>query len=34
VAADGVASTTSTFLPLNMIQPAMKEEKRYEESPA
>jgi Fe-S cluster biogenesis protein NfuA len=34
VVADGVVSSTSTFLPLNSIQPAAKEEKRYEESPA
>jgi Fe-S cluster biogenesis protein NfuA len=34
VMADGVASPTSAFLPLNMIQPAMKEENGYEKSPA
>jgi len=34
VVADGVASSNSAFLPINMIQPAMKEEKNYEESPA
>ncbi len=34
VVADGVASSHSAFLPVNMIQPAMKEEKSYEESPA
>lgn len=34
VIADGVASTASAFIPLNSIQPAVKEEKRYEESPA
>lgn len=34
VAADGVASSNSAFLPVSMIQPAIKEEKRYEESPA
>ncbi len=34
VVADGLPSANSGFLPVNMIQPAMKEEKRYEESPA
>ncbi len=34
VVADGVASPTSAFLPLSKIQPATKEEKHYEESPA
>jgi Fe-S cluster biogenesis protein NfuA len=34
VVADGVASSNSAFLPVNMIQPAMKEEKSYEKSPA
>ncbi len=34
VVADGVSSSSSVFLPANMIQPAMKEEKSYEESPA
>jgi Fe-S cluster biogenesis protein NfuA len=34
IAADGVPSSSSAFLPINMIQPATKEEKRYEESPA
>lgn len=34
VIADGVASSTSGFIPLNKIQPVIGEEKRYEESPA
>ena len=34
VVVDGVASPTSGFVPLNMIQPVLKEEKHYEESPA
>jgi Fe-S cluster biogenesis protein NfuA len=34
VVAEGVASSSSAFLPINMIQPAVKEEKSYEESPA
>jgi Fe-S cluster biogenesis protein NfuA len=34
VIADGVPASSSAFLPVSMIQPAIKEEKRYEESPA
>ncbi len=34
VVADGVASTSSAFLPIDMIQPAVREEKSYEKSPA
>jgi Fe-S cluster biogenesis protein NfuA len=34
VVADGVPASTSGFIPLTQVQPAMKEEKRYEESPA
>jgi Fe-S cluster biogenesis protein NfuA len=34
VIAEGATSSASGFIPLNMIQPAMKEEKKYEESTA
>jgi Fe-S cluster biogenesis protein NfuA len=34
VIAEGVSSSSSAFLPVNMIQPAMKEEQRYEKSSA
>lgn len=34
IVAEGVASSAAGFIPLNMIQPVLKEEKRYEESPA
>ncbi len=34
IVAEGVASSAAGFVPLTMIQPALKEENRYEESPA
>ena len=34
VVADGVPASSSGFVPLTQVQPAMKEEKSYEESPA
>jgi Fe-S cluster biogenesis protein NfuA len=34
VIAEGATSSASAFVPLNMIQPATKEEKKYEESAA
>lgn len=34
IVADGVTSSTSAFVPLNTIQPALHEEKSYEKSPA
>ncbi len=34
IIAEGVASSTSGFIPLNTIQPAVKQEENYEESPA
>lgn len=34
VTADGVTASASAFLPLNMIQPAIQEEKHYEKSTA